>query len=183
MAGDVSFEFNEGEVVEVLEQLEVGGEVAFTASYAAHQNFDTKWTSSKPPFDPLREWVDRKWGDLDNSLTDVPLEENSNLQPNSAAHKDAVAWVVVNSLFENGSEGVHFAERAISAGQSQASSIAAKYEGSDDPRAGYKIVEETIDLMFDVAQEIIAEEAYDTGNLLQSGLVELYDDPEEAGDR
>jgi hypothetical protein len=84
-----------------------------------------------------------------------------------------VTWVVINSIKETGIAGVFYGRRSLDYGRSRASAVAGKYEGTDDPRASFKIVEDILDLMFARSQEIVAEEASDTGNLLQSGLVEL----------
>jgi hypothetical protein len=172
-AGSVSFEFDEQAAEEAIAGLGAAGRVAYTADYAEYVNYPTAFAGSQPPFDPLREWVDRKWPDLDGGLKDAALAEG--MEANSGAHKAAVTWIVIHAIAENGTEGVFFAERSLEEGKRKADALAAKYEGSDDPEAGRKLVEDALDLMFARSQDIVSDEASDTGNLLQSGIVELLD--------
>lgn len=186
MPGEVNFQTFNAEQEEVLANLEFGGLVTYTTDYAHHVEFDSFWGTSPPPFTPLRKWVDRKWPDLDGGLKDEGMptdEEGNDLVPrNSDAHKDGVTWVVVHSIAANGIQGVFYGRRSLALGKNRADGIASQYEGTNDPRASEKIVEDVLDLMFEASQKIIAEEAGDTGNLLESGLVdtteELSDLPE-----
>lgn len=174
MAGDVEFEFMETQQMAVIEGLTAGGLVTYTTDYAHHIEFDSYWGASPPPFDKLRKWVHRKWPDLDEGLKEAGLSPG--VKEGSERHKDGVTFVVINSIKETGIEGVFFARRSLELGRNKAESIAGNYEGTNDPRASIKIVEDVLDLMFANSQDIIAEEASDTGNLLQSGLVELTED-------
>lgn len=171
MPGQVEFNFNRATQQEIVEHLEAGGVVTYTTDYAHHIEFDSFWGASPPPFEPLRAWVHRKWPDLDAGLKDAGL--STGIVEGSNRHKDAVAWIVVKSIQETGIAGVFYGRRSLDYGRSRAGSVAKQYEGTNDPRASTKIVEDILDLMFARSQDIIAEEASDTGNLLQSGLVEL----------
>lgn len=171
MPGQVEFNHQRATQQEIVEQLEAGGVVTYTTDYAHHIEFDSFWGASPPPFEPLRAWVHRKWPDLDAGLKEAGLSPG--IQPGSERHKDGVTWVVINSIKSTGIAGVFYGRRSLDYGRSRAEAVAGKYEGTDDPRASFKIVEDILDLMFARSQEIIAEEASDTGNLLQSGLVEL----------
>jgi len=171
MPGQVEFNHNRSTQQEIIAQLEAGGVVTYTTDYAHHVEFDSFWGASPPPFEPLRAWVHRKWPDLDGGLKDAGLSPG--IKPGSERHKDGVTWVVINSIKSTGIAGVFYGRRSLDYGRSRASAVAGKYEGTDDPRASFKIVEDILDLMFARSQEIVAEEASDTGNLLQSGLVEL----------
>jgi hypothetical protein len=84
---------------------------------------------------------------------------------------------VVNAIAENGTEGVYFGRRGLDAAKQAAPSIAQQFEGSNDPQAGEKIVAEVANTGFNKGQAIISQEATDTGNLLQSGSIEVYDSP------
>lgn len=166
---------------EIFKHLEAGGLVTYTADYAHHIEFDSFWGSAAPPFGPLRRWVHRKWPDLDERLLEAGMEydEDGNelFPPGSERHKDAVAWVVIKTIKKNGIYGIFYGRRALEHGKGNAGSIAKRYAGTDDPRASEKVVEDVLDLMFGTSQEIIAEEATDTGNLLQSGSVQLLHSP------
>lgn len=180
MPGEVTFQVHNTELDEVVDHMEFGGLVTYTTDYAHHIEFDSFWGSSPPPFSPLREWVHRKWPDLDSGLKDAGMptdaQGNPTVPANSDAHKDGVTWVVVNSIQASGIEGIFYGRRSLALGKQKAETIAAQYEGSNDPRAGEKIVEDILDLMFEASQKIIREEASDTGNLLESGLVDLTED-------
>lgn len=180
MPGEVTFQTFNAEQEEVLQNMEFGGLVTYTTDYAHHIEFDSFWGSTPPPFTPLRKWVHRKWPDLDSGLKDAGMPKDDQGNPtvpaNSEAHKDGVTWVVVNSISAKGIEGIFYARRSLAHGKNKAPSIAGQWEGSEDPRASEKIVEDVVDLMFATSQKIIAEEASDTGNLLESGLVDFTED-------
>lgn len=158
----------------VISGLEAGGIVTYMAEYAHHVEFDSYWGATPPPFPKLRAWVGRKWPDLSGGLKDAGL--SAGIKPGSERHKDAVTWIVVKTIQDSGIEGVFYGRRSLEEGRNKAPSIAGQYEGTNDPRASIKIVEDVVDLMFARSQEIVAEEASDTGNLLQSGQVEITED-------
>lgn len=179
----VELDLNEADAEEVTENLEAFGAILYTAEHAAHVNFDTAWTGSQPPFEPLRGWVHRKWNDLSDGLKLAALSEDAAEAEEIAARisqdewKDQVTWLVIRAIAKNGIEGIHFAERALSKGQNSADAIAKNYEDSDDPDAPFKIIQDVIDLMFGESQDIIADEAFDRGTLLRSGSVEVSREP------
>lgn len=180
MSGEVRFQENEADMERVFENLEHGGVVTYTTDYAHHVEFDSFWGESPPPFDKLRKWVERKWPDLDGGLKDAGMPKDSEGNPTvssgSPQHIDGVTWVVVKSIQANGIAGLFYGRRSLEYGKQQADSVASEYAGTDDPRASEKVVEDILDLMFQTSQELIREEATDTGNLLQSGLVDTTDD-------
>jgi len=168
---DVEANYDDTEFEEVLRGLNVTGRFGYTVDYAKYVNYPTSYSGTSPPFGPIRKWVHRKWNDLDAGLKQAALPEDGDLSTED--HKDAVAWVVVNAIAENGTAGVYFMERAVGEVERQAEAFAAPYENSDDPHAPFKILRDLLDAAFGISQDIIAEEATDTGNLLQSGFVEV----------
>lgn len=172
MAGEVRVEEGEMNISEQIRQMEGAAVVTYTAEYAPHVEFPTSYAGSQPPFQPLYEWVQRKWPDLSGGLKDAGLPA-----PNQEQQQRNVAWVVVKSIAANGTDGVYFGRRGLDAAKQAAPSIAQQYEGSNDPQAAEKIVAEVGEVGFNKGQAIISQEATDTGNLLQSGSIELVDDP------
>jgi len=168
---NVTINFDTGKLDQLFENLDVVAKVGYTADYAGYVEFPTSYAGTSPPFDPLREWVGRKWADLDQGLKQVPLEGDPDFAPNSDEHKDAVAWVVVMSIADTGTDGVFFLRRGFEAAKQAASQFAEAYEGTDDINAAQKIFEDTFDFAFQTSQDIVADEAADEGNLLQSGFV------------
>jgi len=168
---NVTIEFDADKIDQLFENLQVVAKVGYTADYAGYVEFPTSYAGTSPPFEPLREWVGRKWGDLDGGLKRIPLDGNPNLSANSDEHKDAVAWVVVMSIADTGTDGVFMLRRGFEAAKQAASQFAEAYAGSDDIDAARKIFEDTFDFAFQTSQDIVADEASDEGNLLQSGFV------------
>lgn len=156
-------------IEEMFQEMESAAIVNYTASYAKYVEFPTSYTGTQPPFQPIYEWVQRKWPTLSQGL-----KTGSNGQPLT---QRSVAWKVVNIIADNGTEGVYFGRRGLDAAKQAAPSIAAQYEGSGDPNAPAKIVQEVATTGFNKGQAIISQEATDTGNLLQSGSVEAGLDP------
>jgi hypothetical protein len=166
---DVAANFDDTRVQEVIRGFEVEGSFGYTVDYAKYVNYPTSYSGTAPPFEPIRKWVHRKWNDLDAGLKETAFREGMTQEE----HKDAVAHVVQKAIAENGTEGVYFAERAVAEVERQAEAFAARYENSEDPHAPFKIVRDVTDAAFGISQDIIAEEATDTGNLLQSGYVQV----------
>lgn len=154
---------------DLVDRLEAEGSFGYRALYAEWVNNPTQYTGSPPPFKPLRKWTHRKWTDLDAGLKEAAFREGMTVEE----HKDAVANMVRFAIAENGTEGVYFMERAIERARSNAEAIAAPYENSEDPDAGYHILVDLLDYAFGQSQDIVAEEATDTGTLLQSGYVSV----------
>lgn len=171
MAGEVRVKEREVNISEMFQQMQAGAIVTYTAEYAQYVEFPTAYSGTQPPFDPIHKWVQRKWGDLDEGLKTsdqgAPLTQRQ------------VAWKVVHILKEHGTEGVYFGKRGLNAAKASAGTIAQQYQGSGDPEAPRKIVAEVAKVGFNKGQAIISQEATDTGNLLQSGSVELVEDPSE----
>ena len=168
---NVTIDFDTDRIDELFRNLRVVAKVGYTADYAGYVEFPTSYAGTQPPFGPLREWVGRKWQDLDAGLKSAPLEGNDDMVPNSEEHKNAVAWVVVMSIADTGTDGVFFLRRGFEAAKDAAEQFAASYAGTDDPDAARKIFEDTFDFAFQTSQDIVADEATDEGNLLQSGFV------------
>lgn len=169
----VHFDFDDDLIDELFDQLDVVAIIEYTADYAAFVNFPTAYTGTQPPFEPLFEWVQRKWNDLDDGLKDVPLfDEDGNrtaIEEGSIEHKRAVAWVVVISIASDGTDGVFFMERSFEAAKQAGEQFLDQYEDTDDIEAARKVITDTVDFAFTTSQDIIAQEASDRGNLLQSG--------------
>jgi len=176
--------------IDVIEETEnAGGRVEYPAEYAAYVNYPTTYKGdSQPPFDPIHEWVQRKWGDISDGLKDAALE---NVEDPSTVtvkkHKRKVAWVVVRTIGDDGTEGLYFAERSLKFGKDKAQAVANKYENSNDPLAPYKAVVDLTDLTFQHSQDIISGDrqvdtnkeessAFDEGFLKRSGTREYTQD-------
>jgi len=166
---DVEANYDDTRVQEIIRGFAVEGSFGYSVDYAKYVNYPTSYSGTAPPFEPIRKWVHRKWNDLDDGLKGSAFREGMTQEE----HKDAVAHVVQNAIAENGTEGVYFAERAVAEVERQAKAFAARYENSEDPHAPFKIVRDVTDAAFGISQDIIAEEATDTGNLLQSGYVRV----------
>lgn len=171
----VTVEFDAAKLDELFENLDVVAIVGYTAEYAAFVEFPTEYQGTQPPFQPLYEWVQRKWNDLDDGLKEVPLTTTAEgvvtPTPNSPEHKTQVAWVVIMSIAKDGTDGVFFLRRGFETAKQAAEQFAAQYEGTDDLDAARKIFEDTFDFAFATSQDIVADEASDRGTLLQSGFV------------
>ena len=169
MPGKVQVREGDVNIQEMFQEMETAAVVTYTASYAKYVEFPTSYTGTQPPFQPIFEWVQRKWPTLSQGL-----KTGSQGQPLTQRQ---VAWKVVNIIAENGTEGVYFGRRGLDTAKQAAPSIAAQYEGSGDPQAPEKIVAEVAETGFNKSQAIISQEATDTGNLLQSGSIEVGLDP------
>ncbi|AGC34495.1 hypothetical protein HVTV-2_gp127 [Haloarcula virus HVTV-2] len=196
MAG-VEYEV-EQDAVDVIEQTENAvGKVEYPAEYASYVNYPTNYKGdSAPPFEPIFEWVKRKWGDLSTGLKNAALENvNDPGSVTKKEHQKKVAWVVVRSIGDSGTEGLYFAERSMKFGKDNAQKVAQKYENSNDPLAPYKAVVDITDLTFQHSQDIISGDqkvdtdkeessAFDEGFLKRSGTREYTQDGEgaESGD-
>ena len=101
---NVTIEFEPDKIDQLFENLQVVAKVGYTADYAGYVEFPTSYAGTSPPFEPLFEWVDRKWNDLDSGLKDIPLEGDSGPRPGSREHKEQVAWIVVMSIADTGTE-------------------------------------------------------------------------------
>ncbi|AGM11208.1 hypothetical protein M197_gp43 [Haloarcula hispanica tailed virus 2] len=198
MAGDgtvrVRTEGSRGAVSteEILDDMEGAAMINYSTNYAVYVEFPTSYTSSPPPFQPIYDWVDRKWGDLDAGLKSSVIPKGSSADAMSTEEQQRrVAAKIQWAIFHNGTDGVYFAHRALEKGESKAPSVLAQFEGSGDPKANEKALAEIVNGMFRESQRIVREEATDTGNLLQSGSIEWFEsaddlpekDPAEGGGR
>lgn len=159
-----------GSIEQILDDMEGGALINYSTEYAMYVEFPTAY-SSPPPFGKIRDWVDRKWPDLSQGL-----------KKEGGGTKDGVAKVVQWSIYENGIRGVHFGGRSLNRGKQNAPTVLASYAGSEDPEANQKALAEVANGMFEMSQRIISQEASDTGNLLQSGSIEWFDDAEDMPD-
>jgi len=158
-------EFRHGRLDVLFDNLEVRFVVGYTADYAPYVEFPTSYTGSSPPFEPLYEWVKRKWADLDSGLKDLATGDTI------AERQKEVAWIVQGAIAENGTDGVYFMGRSFEAAKQASEQFLAAYEGSNNPEAPKLAFIQTGEFAFQKSQEIVAEEAYDTGNLQKSGFV------------
>jgi hypothetical protein len=157
---------------------ETEGAYGYTAEHAKWVNWDTTY-SSPPPFDPIFEWVERKWNDLDEGLKLAALDEDTSTAQERASQitrdewKREVTFLIMFAIESSGIEGIHFMERSGKRARDDADAIAQVYEDTDDPDAAFKIVRDWVDFAFGISQDIIADEATDRGTLLQSGYVDV----------
>lgn len=177
MAGSVRVKTTDVNTDELLQESEKAALVNYSTEYAKYVEFPTSYAGTQPPFQPLYEWVQRKWPDLSAGLKEAGLPASTREQ-----QQRNVAWIVVKAIARNGTRGVYFGRRGLDTAAKAAPAIAAQYEGSGDPNAPEKIVQEVATVGFNRGQAIIADEASDTGNLLQSGSIEILDDPSELGE-
>lgn len=129
----------------------------YNTPYAIYVEYPTEYDDKKPPFDPLFEWVQR------NITTDNPVETTYRIQ---------------QYIFENGTEGVFFLNRTKSKYENgEIDNIIRNYDG-DIENAPENIIQSILEQMKADSQDIIEKEAYDTGELHESAIVELNPDSE-----
>lgn len=156
-----------GSVAEILDDMTGAALINYSTEYAMYVEFPTSYTSP-PPYQPIRDWVDRKWNDLSQGL-----------KAEGGGTRDGVARLVQFAIAKNGIRGVHFGGRALNRGKQNAPRVLASYGGSGDTEANNKALAEIANGMFDMSQRIISQEATDTGNLLQSGSIEWFEDADD----
>lgn len=171
MAGEVTVQEGDVNLSRLLQETEAAALINYTASYAKYVEFPTSYTGTQPPFQPIFEWVDRKWPTLD-----AGLKQSASGAPLT---KRQVAWKVVKIIAANGTDGVYFGRKGLDTAEAAAPAIAAQYEGSNTPKAGQRIVQDIAETGFNKGQAVISQEATDTGNLLQSGSLHIFEDPSE----
>lgn len=162
---NVNATYRRGKLDALFENLNVVMVIGYTADYAPYVEFPTSYAGSSPPFAPLYEWVKRKWNDLDGGLKDLATGDTV------TERQKQVAWIVQASISENGTDGVYFMGRSFEAAKQASRQFLEAYEGTDDIEAAPKAFKDTAEFAFETSQNIIAEEAYDEGNLLKSGYV------------
>lgn len=161
----VNATFRHGKIDRLFENLNVVMRVGYTADYAPYVEFPTEYTGTSPPFEPLHEWVQRKWNDLDDGLKELATGDTV------AERQRQVAFIVQAAIAENGTDGVYFMGRSFEAAKQASEQFLEAYEGSDDIDAVPEAFKDTAEFAFQTSQDIVAEEASDEGNLLQSGFV------------
>lgn len=162
---NVNATYRRGKLDALFENLNVVMVVGYTADYAPYVEFPTSYTGTAPPFEPIYEWVSRKWNDLDSGLKDMASGDTV------TERKKQVAWIVQAAIAENGTDGVFFLSRSFEAAKQASEQFLDAFEGSDDIEAAPKAFKETAEFAFETSQSIIAEEASDTGTLAKSGYV------------
>jgi len=156
---------------EIAEGFDVDGSFGYTADHAPYVNWETSYAGTAPPFDPIRKWVGRKWNDLDAGLKEVAFREGMTKDE----HKRAVTFIVQKAIAENGTKAIRFMERSMERAKGSVAQIEGPYQDSEDLHAPFKIVRDFLDYAFGQSQDIIADEASDTGALLQSGFVNVQE--------
>lgn len=169
---NVTVDIDEDKIGELYELMDVDAVVGYGADYAAYVEFPTEYAGTSPPFEPLFEWVQRKWEDLDSGLKAAGEEQADTIE----GAQRAVAWIVVTSIAESGTDGVFFLNRGFEAAKQAGEQFLEAYEDTDDPDAARKAITRTVDFAFETSQEIVADEASDRGTLLQSGFVVVEQD-------
>lgn len=152
---------------QLFDNLDVEATVGYAADYAAYVEFPTSYAGTQPPFQPIYEWVQRKWVDLESGLKAAGQEDADTKEE----AQRTVAWIVVDAIAESGTDGVFFLNRGFAAAKQAAPQYLEAYEDTDDPDAARKAIEDTLDFAFEKSQEIVADEASDRGTLLESGFV------------
>jgi len=156
---------------EIAEGFDVDGSFGYTADHAPYVNWETSYAGTAPPFDPIRKWVGRKGNDLDAGLKEVAFREGMTKDE----HKRAVTFIVQKAIAENGTKAIRFMERSMERAKGSVAQIEGPYQDSEDLHAPFKIVRDFLDYAFGQSQDIIADEASDTGALLQSGFVNVQE--------
>lgn len=164
---NVTVDVDTKQIGDIFDRMDIRAVVGYGADYAAYVEFPTSYTGTQPPFEPIFEWVQRKWNDLDPGLRAAGEEQADTIE----GAQRAVAWIVVTSIAESGTDGVYFLNRGFEAAKQAGEQFLESYEGTDDPEAARKAISQTVDFAFEKSQEIVAEEATDRGQLLQSGFV------------
>jgi nitrogen regulatory protein PII-like uncharacterized protein len=164
---DANITVDQDALEQLFENLDVEAVVGYAADYAAYVEYPTSYAGTKPPFTPIYEWVVRKWQDLESGLKAAGEDGADTTQE----AQENVAWIVVNAIAESGTDGVFFLNRGFEAAKQAAPQFLEAYEGTDDPDAARKAIEDTLDFAFETSQDIVADEATDRGTLLQSGFV------------
>jgi len=152
---EINIENNLEELEKLKTALQTGeGAVQFLAPHAIYVEFPTSPASKPVPLSPFIAWVKI------NFAVDDPY-------PIAVSVRDKIA--------EEGTDGVFFATNTLEEYENgKAMSIAERYEGSDDPEAPRKIVEEVLNESLDDAEERIEDaDAVSTGYLLGSGVATL----------
>lgn len=152
------------------------GIIRYEAEYALYVEYDTAYAGSKPPFEPIHKWVQRNWSDMHPAILEMTDNEDKPLSIED--HQKRVAWFIVDQIAESGIDGVHFGKRALDRGKNEADKIVSRYAGSDDEEAPKKIAEDLTEMMFEYSQDIIENEANDTGHLKESGDWEIIKETE-----
>lgn len=164
----VEWEINK-ELDEVIPDKGVVGEIRYTAPHALYIEFETTYTNSNVPFDPIYEWVNREWSSL-GPVIEV-AKEGFNGDPSQEELKKTVTWIIIENM--DTQEGVHFGRRAIEHGKEKADMVANIHKERQNP---YKLMAENlVEIMFEHSQGTIEEEAKSTGGLKESGEWDVYE--------
>lgn len=147
------------------------GVIKYEAPHSIYVEYDTAYAGSKPPFEPIHEWVQRNWSEIHPAI--LEMTDNKDKPLARSDHQERVAWFIVEQIAESGIDGVHFAKRSLDHGKSQANKIVSEYAESDDPEAHRKIARDLTELMYEYSQDIVEDEAHDTGELKESGSWEI----------
>jgi len=133
------------------------GLVMYNTPYAIYVEYPTEYSTKKPPLDPILNWVKR------NIPTDKPKE---------------TAFKIQEHIFQNGTEGIFYLNRTKKNFESgKGKTIIDSYNGSIED-APHNIMNQLLEGIVQDSGEIIEKEAYDTGNLLNSTIIELTEDSE-----
>lgn len=168
----VEWEINK-ELDEVMPERGVIGEITYSAPYALYIEFDTVYTDSNVPFDPIHEWVKREWSNLG------PVKEVARKSLGDDATqkemKETVTWIIIKNMDEQ--EGVHFGRRAIDHGKQKAEMVANIHKERKNP---YELMAENlVEIMFEHSQGTIEQEAKSSGELKKSGDWKVYEADEQ----
>mgnify|MGYP006286388975 CR=1 FL=1 len=164
----VEWEINKS-LDEVIPDRGVVGEITYSAPHALYIEFDTSYAGSKPPYEPIREWVGREWSNL-GPVKDVAKESLGD-DYSQEELKKVVTFVIIESM--DTQEGIHFGKRAIEHGKEKADMVANVHKGRENP---YELMAENlVEIMFEHSQGTIENEAKSSGELKDSGDWEVYE--------
>ena len=130
------------------------GFVMYDTPYALYVEYPTEYSDKKPPLADILAWVKR------NITTDKPKQ---------------TAFRIQEHIFQNGTEGVFYLNRTKKNIETQGQSIIDSYNGNIED-APENIMRELLQKIEQDSGEIINNEAFDTGRLQDSTIIELTED-------
>lgn len=148
----------------------VKGEIKYTAPYAFYVEFDTAY-AKMPPYEPIREWVEREWNDLSRGLIEM-AEESVGDDATDEELKKVVTIIIQKSIKKNGIDGVFFGRNAIEHGKQKAEMIANVHMERENPYES--IARNLVEVMFEHSQGTIENEAKSSGDLKDSGEWDVW---------
>lgn len=154
------------ELDKVMPEENVVGEIKYSAPYALYVEFDTAYSNSNIPFQPLYEWVNREWSNIPTGMKKM-AEKQLGDEPSTEEIKRQVTWIVIGGIKKSGIDGVHFGKRAIEHGKEKAEMVANIHKERENPYEN--MARNLVEIMFEHSQGTVEEEAKSSGELKDSG--------------